>query len=156
MIYSKNNFTVLNLWTTWCKPCREEIPIVERQLGFKSKNKPTSQIGSFAICMSFGAGWTPYIGPILTGILTIAASSTSLWTGIQLLSFYTLGLAVHFFISALVIERFITFFKRMRKWLPWINRISGIILITIGIISFNRSTKPLNKLCSRYGTHLPL
>jgi cytochrome c-type biogenesis protein len=78
------------------------IPILERQLGFKMKNKPTSQVGSFVVGMSFGAGWTPCIGPILAGILTIAATSTSIWTGIQLLSFYALGLAIPFFVSALV------------------------------------------------------
>lgn len=110
------------------------IPILERQLGFKMKNKPTSQVGSFVVGMSFGAGWTPCIGPILAGILTIAATSTSIWTGIQLLSFYALGLAIPFFVSALVIERFISFFQRIRKWMPWINRISGAILIVIGII----------------------
>jgi cytochrome c-type biogenesis protein len=98
------------------------------------KNKPTSQVGSFVIGMSFGAGWTPCIGPILAGILTIAATSTSIWTGIQLLSFYALGLAIPFFVSALVIERFISFFQRIRRWMPWINRISGTILIVIGII----------------------
>lgn len=110
------------------------IPILERQIGFKSKNRPTTQIGSFAVGMSFGAGWTPCIGPILAGILTIAATSTSLWSGIHLLTFYAMGLAIPFFISALVIERFISFFQRIRRWLPWINRISGIILIAIGII----------------------
>jgi cytochrome c-type biogenesis protein len=110
------------------------IPILERQLSFKMKNKPTSQVGSFVIGMSFGAGWTPCIGPILAGILTIAATSTSIWTGIQLLSFYALGLAIPFFVSALVIERFISFFQRIRRWMPWINRISGTILIVIGII----------------------
>lgn len=132
------------------------IPVLERQLGFKSKNKPTSQIGSFAIGMSFGAGWTPCIGPILAGILTIAASSTSLWTGIQLLSFYALGLAVPFFISALVIERFITFFKRIRKWLPWINRISGIILITIGIILLTGQLALLTSYVPNMEPQLPL
>jgi cytochrome c-type biogenesis protein len=70
----------------------------------------------------------------LAGILTIAATTTSIWTGIQLLAFYALGLAIPFFISALIIERFISFFKRIRNWLPWINRISGTILIIIGII----------------------
>ena len=82
------------------------------------KNKPTSQIGSFVVGMSFGAGWTPCIGPILAGILTIAATSTSILTGIHLLAFYALGLAIPFYLSALIIERFISFFKRIRKWLP--------------------------------------
>ncbi len=70
----------------------------------------------------------------MAGILTIAATSSSIWAGIQLFAFYALGLAIPFFISALIIERFITFFKRIRKWLPWINRISGTIFVMIGII----------------------
>ena len=51
--------------------------------------------------MAFGAGWTPCIGPILAGILTIAASSSSVVTGASLLGVYSLGLAIPFLISAI-------------------------------------------------------
>lgn len=98
------------------------------------KSRPTGHIGSFIVGIGFEAGWTPCIGPILAGILTSAASSSSLTTGIQLLTVYSAGLAVPFFISALVLDKFLEIFQKFKKWLPWVNRTSGIILVILGII----------------------
>ena len=109
------------------------IPRLERQLKLDALRKP-KHAGPLFVGMTFGAGWTPCIGPILAGILTIAASSTSVTTGATLLSAYSAGLAIPFIISAAAIDYFLTFFKKIRKWIPWIERSSGILLIGIGIL----------------------
>jgi cytochrome c-type biogenesis protein len=95
------------------------IPGTEREWKFHFSKRPVAgHIGSFVIGMGFGAGWTPCIGPILASILAIAASSTSLTTGVTLLAVYSAGLAVPFIISTIAVEKFITAFKQIRSWLP--------------------------------------
>jgi cytochrome c-type biogenesis protein len=111
------------------------IPGSEREWGIHFSKRPVAgHIGSFVIGMGFGAGWTPCIGPILASILTIAASSTSVFTGVNLLAVYSAGLAIPFILSTIAVEKFILAFKRFRKWLPWVNRTSAALLIAVGII----------------------
>jgi cytochrome c-type biogenesis protein len=111
------------------------IPGSEREWGFRFSKRPVAgHVGSFIIGMGFGAGWTPCIGPILASILTLAASSTSISTGVTLLSVYSVGLAIPFILSTVAVERFMTAFKKFRKWLPWINRNSAALLIGVGIM----------------------
>lgn len=111
------------------------IPGTEREWKFHFSKRPVAgHIGSLVIGMGFGAGWTPCIGPILASILAIAASSASITTGITLLAVYSAGLAVPFIISTLAVEKFITAFKQIRRWLPWINRTSAALLIIVGIM----------------------
>lgn len=111
------------------------IPGTEREWKFHFSKRPVAgHIGSFVIGMGFGAGWTPCIGPILASILAIAASSTSLSTGVTLLAVYSTGLAVPFIISTVAVEKFITAFKQIHRWIPWINRTSAALLIIVGIM----------------------
>ena len=74
--------------------------------------KPAGYIGTFAIGMTFAAGWTPCIGPILGSILLFASAKGSAVYGIKLLSVYSLGLAVPFFISSLAITSFLSYSKK--------------------------------------------
>jgi cytochrome c-type biogenesis protein len=120
------------------------IPDSEREWKFHFSKRPVAgHIGSLVIGMGFGAGWTPCIGPILASILAIAASSSSVTTGVTLLAVYSAGLAVPFIISTMAIEKFITAFKQIRRWLPWINRTSAALLIIIGIMLLTTLTGTL-------------
>lgn len=101
--------------------------------------KPAGYIGTFAIGMTFAAGWTPCIGPILGSILLFASAKGSAVYGIKLLSVYSLGLAVPFFISSLAINSFLSYSKKFQKYMRVIMIISGILLIAFGVIMlFNR------------------
>jgi cytochrome c-type biogenesis protein len=112
-----------------------KIPALQREWAIHFSKRPIAgHLGSFVIGMGFGAGWTPCIGPILASILTIAASSTSIMTGVNLLAVYSAGLAIPFIISTIAIERFLVTFSKFRKWLPWVNRASAALLIIVGII----------------------
>jgi cytochrome c-type biogenesis protein len=84
--------------------------------------------------VGFGFGWTPCIGPILGSILAFASMENSIYKGILLLSFYSLGLAVPFILSSLLIKKFLIFSKKTKKYLNKIKKISGIILIITGIL----------------------
>lgn len=110
------------------------IKWLERQIKFDVTKKSSGKSGTFLVGMAFGAGWTPCIGPILAGILTIAASSSSVLSGALLLSIYSAGLAIPFLLSAFAIDRILAFTSFIKNRLMWIERISGLLFIGIGII----------------------
>lgn len=97
-------------------------------------DKPAGYLGTVAVGMAFGAGWTPCLGPVLGGILTFAGTSESLGIGVGLLSAYSAGLAVPFLASALVMERFLEAFQRFRRFLPAIQVASGVVLVLLGVL----------------------
>ena len=82
---------------------------------------------------AFGFGWTPCIGPILGSILTLAALEENIGKGILLLSFYSLGLAIPFIISGVLIDKFLLFSKNFKKYTLIISKIGGAILLLTGI-----------------------
>jgi len=82
---------------------------------------------------AFGFGWTPCIGPILGSILALAAIEENINKSILLLSFYSLGLAIPFIISGILIDKFLFFSKNFQKYISTITKIGGIILLLTGI-----------------------
>jgi cytochrome c-type biogenesis protein len=110
------------------------LAITTREFRFSFADRPLGYLGSVLIGVAFGAGWTPCIGPVLAGILTMAAASETLGAGMGMLAFYSLGLAVPFLLAALLLDRFLVGYKAFRKWLPWVERASGILLILVGIL----------------------
>ena len=88
----------------------------------------------FIVGIGFGFGWTPCIGPILGSILAFASMEDSIYNGILLLSLYSLGLAVPFVLSSLLIKKFLIFSKSTKKYLINIKKISGIILTITGVL----------------------
>ena len=107
-------------------------------------NKPLGYLGTVLVGMAFAAGWTPCIGPILGGVLTYTASSADLNRGLALLLAYSLGLAVPFVLAALMIDRFMTLFQKYRGGLVWMSRISGALLIVVGVLMITGSMTVLS------------
>ena len=90
--------------------------------------------GPIVLGMAFGFGWTPCIGPILGSILVLATTEESLSKGIILLTFYSLGLAIPFIISGLLIQKFINVSKTLKSKMKLIVNISGYFLLITGIL----------------------
>ena len=86
------------------------------------------------IGMAFAFGWTPCIGPILGSILVLASTEESLFQGILLLSFYSIGLAVPFILSGYLIQKFLLFSKNFKKNINKVSKIGGVILLITGIL----------------------
>lgn len=97
-------------------------------------HKPVGYLGSLLVGMAFAAGWTPCIGPVLGGILGLAATSSDVTRGMQLLAAYSAGLALPFLIAAVAVESFLDWFQRFRRFLPWVMRVSGVMLIVVGVL----------------------
>ena len=82
---------------------------------------------------AFGFGWTPCIGPILGSILALASIEENINKSILLLSFYSLGLAIPFIISGILIDKFLFFSTGFKKYISTITKIGGAILLLTGI-----------------------
>src|SRR5437870_1721167 len=106
-----------------------------------SNEKPRGMLGSLMLGIAFAAGWTPCIGPILGGIIGLAATSGGWKGGFVLAIFYSAGLAVPFLITGLAINQFLGFYSKFRRHLHKVEVVSGIILILIGgLVISNRLT----------------
>ncbi|MBC8088380.1 MAG: cytochrome c biogenesis protein CcdA [Phycisphaerae bacterium] len=97
-------------------------------------DKPLGYLGTLLVGVAFGAGWTPCLGPILSGILMVAGSEATVGRGVALLAAYSAGLAVPFLLSAVLLERFFGFFQQFRTHLGLVNRIAGALLIVVGTL----------------------
>jgi cytochrome c-type biogenesis protein len=102
--------------------------------------KPIHFLGTFIVGMAFGAGWSPCIGPLLGSILILAGSKETIGEGVILLGVYSFGLAVPFMVLSVFIDVMLVFLKKATRALQYFNRISGILLILLGL------TLVLNKM----------
>ncbi|HEY6216431.1 MAG TPA: cytochrome c biogenesis protein/redoxin [Pyrinomonadaceae bacterium] len=111
-----------------------KISALYKDTRFFSDDKPRGIFGSAALGMAFAAGWTPCIGPILGGIIGLAATSGGWRSGLVLSAFYSAGLAVPFLITGLGINQFLSFYKGFRRHLHKVEVISGVVLIVVGLL----------------------
>jgi len=98
-----------------------------------------SSLSGFLLGFAFAFGWTPCIGPILTAVLTMAASSDTVSRGVFLLAIYSAGLAIPFLLTAVAINHFLRFYKRFRRHLHAVEVGSGVLLLFIGALIFTNS-----------------
>ena len=95
--------------------------------------------GAFVIGFAFAFGWTPCVGPILAGILTLAAAQDTVIKAMLLLAIYSAGLAVPFLATSLGIQRFLKFYTRFRSHMQALEVASGVLLILLGgLLVFGR------------------
>lgn len=107
-----------------------------------SDDKPRGPLGAALLGVAFAAGWTPCIGPILGGIIGLAATSGGWKSGLVLSAFYAAGLSIPFLVTGLVLNQFLGFYARFRRHLHKVEVASGVLLIAIGLmVAFNLLTK---------------
>lgn len=113
--------------------------------------KPAGYVGTFLVGMTFAAGWTPCIGPILGTILLYASSKASAFYGLTLLAVYSLGLAIPFFASSLAINSFLSYSRKVLKYMRIVMIISGLLLIIFGIMLLTNRVRELSGLIPDFG-----
>jgi len=99
-----------------------------------SQSVTTSYLRSFLTGGIFSLAWTPCVGPILGGILTLALGSETAWQGAYLLAVYSLGLGLPFLIMGIAFDSITPLLKRIRRYSTAIYIISGLLLIAVGIL----------------------
>ncbi|HEX8137308.1 MAG TPA: cytochrome c biogenesis protein/redoxin [Pyrinomonadaceae bacterium] len=119
-----------------------KIGALYKDTRFFSQQKPRGMLGSLTLGMAFAAGWTPCIGPILGGIIGLAATSGGWKSGLILSSFYAAGLSIPFLLTGLGINQFLGFYSRFRKHLHKVEVVSGVMLMAIGlVVAFGYTTR---------------
>lgn len=103
----------------------------ERRIKFKLEKG--SKFGSVFLGVTFAAAWTPCAGPVLGSILMLAATQERVLEGALLLSIYSLGIALPFVLSALLMNSFLSYFAKLKKYMFIVKFICGIFLILIGV-----------------------
>ncbi|MEM5948498.1 cytochrome c biogenesis protein CcdA [Spirochaetia bacterium 38H-sp] len=130
------------------------FPALNLEKRFSVSGKPASAAGAFILGLAFGAGWSPCVGPILTGILALAGQSGSLVMGFSALMLYALGLGLPFILVAVFFSSakgILVFFKRHAKY---VKVVSGIFLIAVGLIIAFGKTFALNALFTRWSGYI--
>lgn len=111
-----------------------KISTLYKDTRFFSNEKPRGALGSFTLGIAFAAGWTPCIGPILGGIIGLAAASGGWRSGLILSAFYSAGLSIPFLVTGLGINQFLAFYGKFRKHLHKVEVVSGVVLIVVGLL----------------------
>ena len=110
------------------------LPFLMRYWKVEMKARPAGTLGAFLAGITFAAGWTPCVGPILGSILTLASTVGKASTGMLMLAAYSLGLAIPFFLGALALNRFLALFDRYKRFLPVVSTVSGLLMVSVGLL----------------------
>lgn len=121
-----------------------------RERRMQMNNKPAGYVGAGVAGIVFGAGWTPCIGPVLGTLLTYASARANLGIGMLLLICYSIGLAVPFLLAAWGTGSFLTTSKKVRRFIPVLEKVSGAILLLAGILLVSGSFSALSAYFARF------
>jgi cytochrome c-type biogenesis protein len=105
--------------------------MMDKRLQVRSANR--SVVASFLVGIGFAAGWSPCIGPILSGIILLA-SQEHYGRATFLLFIYSMGLAVPFLITAAAITRALGALNRVKRYLNAIEIGAGVFLVATGLV----------------------
>lgn len=123
---------------------------LQQEKRFHLRGKPLGYMGSFLVGVTFAAGWTPCVGPILASILLYASTAEDMHTGILLLLFYSLGLGLPFFVCSVALNTFLATFQKARGYLGMFTKVGGILLIIVGVLLLTNSFAFLSEALSQW------
>ena len=113
-----------------------KLPFINFNLQNKMPAGLTGSLKAFIFGLIIALAWTPCIGPVLGTILVFAGSSGNIASGFIMMTAYSIGLAIPFLLAAFFLDYWLSKIKRLNPYLPWFKKISGIILIIVGILVF--------------------
>ena len=111
-----------------------KIRFLEFEKRFNLRTKPAGYLGSFMVGITFAAAWVPCVGPILGSILFLASTTETIVSGTLLLTVYSFGLALPFFILSLTINSTLASFQKIAKYMRAITFVSGAFLSMVGVL----------------------
>lgn len=120
------------------------IPWLARERRFRLAGQEGKAVGAAIVGVTFGAAWTPCVGPILGSILLLATTANSTLDGVKLLAAYAAGLAIPFLLASLAVERSLRFTTRFKRWLPLVDKVAGAMLVVMGVLVFTNYVSVLN------------
>jgi cytochrome c-type biogenesis protein len=121
------------------------IPWLYRDARFGGSLQPKSFLGTYLVGAAFAFGWSPCVGPILGGILTLAGGRETVYEGMLLLAVYSAGLGIPFLLAGWSIEFFFGAFARMRRHFRSVEIVSGTLLVAVGVLVASNRMAKLNE-----------
>ena len=112
------------------------LPWLDREKRLNMRVGQASYPASFLVGLIFALGWTPCVGPILAGILVLAAQAQTLAAGVGLLAVYSLGLGIPFLALGAAFDRIAPALKRLTPHLRLIEGVTGALLVVMGVVIF--------------------
>ncbi|RME97961.1 MAG: cytochrome c biogenesis protein CcdA [Chloroflexi bacterium] len=127
------------------------IPIfnVQKKVEYGHDQAP-GYIRSGIVGMTFAAGWTPCIGPLLGAILTLAIQGQSISQSMFFLFVYSMGLAIPFLVTAWMLTAATSRLKNLYRYMPVIERVSGAFIIIIGVLLLTGTFTYLNTVVTQF------
>ena len=95
---------------------------------------PNGFFSSVLFGMIFSLGWTPCVGAFLGSALILASQQGRALEGMAMLLAYSAGLGIPFMVSALLIDKLKTTFNWIKSHYTLVNRVSGGLLILVGVM----------------------
>ncbi|MCR6097004.1 cytochrome c biogenesis protein CcdA [Salipaludibacillus agaradhaerens] len=117
---------------------------------FMKPSKSASFGRSILFGLVFAAGWSPCIGLVLGSIIALASQSTHTLGGMLLLLFYSIGIGLPFLLVALIYSKSINKIRNINRYLPFIQKTSGVIMILLGIMLFSGLFSRIAAYLSQY------
>src|SRR5215831_171360 len=110
---------------------------------FHNVEKPRGLFGALVLGLAFAFGWTPCIGPILAGIMTIASTKETVTEGMFLLAVYSAGLGIPFLLTSLALNQFLAFYGRFKRHFHAVEIVSGALVVVVGLLILTGSLSRL-------------
>jgi cytochrome c-type biogenesis protein len=120
------------------------IHLLYRDAHVRVEGRQRSVAGAYLVGAAFAFGWSPCVGPILSGILAVAASRDTVLQGVGLLTVYSAGLAVPFLLTGYSLEYFFRVFGRVKRYFRALELASGALLVGIGVLVLTDQLTRLN------------
>lgn len=126
-----------------------KIPLLNMDKRFNYEGKKTNFTGALFLGAAISFGWSPCIGPILSQVLVLAASMNSINRGIYMLFIYSMGMAIPFFLTALLIQGASMKIRGILKYAKVFKIVTGVILVCTGILMYTGNFERLSVLLWR-------
>ena len=123
-----------------------ELSIFSRTFQVEAgRTAPVGLVRSFVTGAAFAAGWTPCVGPVLGGILTLASQSGEVLTGVYLLAFYAAGFSIPFLITAVAATDATRAMRALQRWGPAAEVVAALMLVALGVLLLSGRLTALNQ-----------
>ncbi len=110
------------------------IPFLYQEARVEVRNRPLGYPTSLLTGMAFAAGWTPCIGPTLSGVIAMATQEATVWQGTGLLLAYAAGLGIPFLLTAFALGSATKWLKKFSPHLRKVEIASGVLLVVMALM----------------------